>query len=525
MTARRYQFEGWMLDCTALQLQGPAGPVALRPKTFEVLQFLVEHAGRLVTREEILDAIWPGVTVTEESITQCISEVRQALGDQQQRIIKTLPRRGYIFSVGVQSSSDGPVPPDRTGGAGVTSQPDRRLRDDASIAVLPFANISGDPSQEYLSDGITEDVINGLSLFSELAVIASNSSFSYKGRAVDVRSIGTQLGVLYVVEGTVRRFSDRIRITAQLVDARSGVRCWSERFDAALGDVFTVQDEITRAIVSLVVAHLGKAEVERVSTKLANSWSAYDFLMRGDQELRIYERTWASPHLFEARRYFAEAHKIDPGSARIAAMLGHTFVRAFADPGIEDLGDAGVLKLGYDLVSRAVNLDPNLPLARAQLAWALFWSHKPDLAVKEYEKAFNLNPNFSDWRFPVVLVYAGEAARALQVVETILRLDPFHPPHTHAFHGHALYMLGRYEEALAPLRECIRRGPHVVLGHVWLAATLVRLGQVTEAKALVADVMRRAPLMTLDRWPAPRLYLNQRDSDEMVAALRTAGFP
>ena len=338
--------------------------------------------------------------------------------------------------------------------------------------MLPFANISGDPSQEYLSDGITEDVINGLSLFSELAVIASNSSFSYKGRAVDVRAIGTQLGVLYVVEGTVRRFNDRIRITAQLVDAQSGVRRWSERFDAALGDVFTVQDEITRAIVSFVVAHLGKAEVERVSTKLANSWSAYDFLMRGDQELRIYERTWASPHLFEARRYFAEAHRIDPGSARIAAMLGHTFVRAFADPGIEDLGDASVLNLGYDLVSRAVNLDPNLPLTRAQLAWALFWSHKPDLAVKEYEKAFSLNPNFSDWRFPVVFVYAGEAARALQVVETILRLDPFHPPHTHAFHGHALYMLGRYEEALAPLRECIRRGPHVVLGHVWLAATL-----------------------------------------------------
>ena len=528
MTVRRCQFEGWTLDCTALQLQGPAGPVALRPKTFEVLQFLVEHPGRVVTREEILDAIWPGVTVTEELITQCVSEVRQALGDQQQRIIKTLPRRGYIFSVAVQTFADGPgVAPDQAGAfpAGAASELDKRLRDEASIAVLPFANISGDPSQEYLSDGITEDVINGLSLFSELAVIASNSSFSYKGRAVDVRAIGTQLGVLYVVEGTVRRFNDRIRITAQLVDAQSGVRRWSERFDAALGDVFTVQDEITRAIVSLVVAHLGKAEVERVSTKLANSWSAYDFLMRGDQELRIYERTWASPHLFEARRYFAEAHKIDPGSARIAAMLGHTFVRAFADPSIEDLGDASVLNLGYDLVSRAVNLDPNLPLARAQLAWALFWSHKPELAVREYEKAFSLNPNFSDWRFPVVLVYAGEAARALQVVETILRLDPFHPPHTHAFHGHALYMLGRYEEALAPLRECIRRGPHVVLGHVWLAATLVRLGQIAEAKSTIADVMRRAPLMTLDRWPAPRLYLNQRDSDEMVAALRSAGFP
>ncbi len=303
--------------------------------------------------------------MTEESITQCVSEVRQALGDQQQRIIKTMPRRGYIFSVAVQTFADGPgVAPDQAGAfpAGAASELDKRLRDEASIAVLPFTNISGDPSQEYLSDGITEDVINGLSLFSELAVIASNSSFSYKGRAVNVAP-SARSWVFYVVEGTVRRFNDRIRTTAQLVDAQSGVRRWSERFDAALGDVFTVQDEITRAIVSLVVAHLGKAEVERVSTKLANSWSAYDFLMRGDQELRIYQRTWASPHLFEARRYFAEAHKIDPGSARIAAMLGHTFVRAFADPSIEDLGDASVLNLGYDLVSRAVNLDPNLPLS------------------------------------------------------------------------------------------------------------------------------------------------------------------
>jgi adenylate cyclase len=529
MTGRRYQFETWTLDCATLQLVALTGTVALRPKTFEVLQYLVENPGRLVTREEILDAVWPGVTVTEESITQCVSEIRQALGDQPQRIIKTVPRRGYVFSVAVDTAlstqTDGRAEQSETPRQSVATGLAEKPFDGPSVAVLPFANLSSDTSQEYLSDGMTEDIISGLSLFSELAVIASNSSFSYKGRAVDVREVGAQLGVLYVVEGTVRRFGDRIRITAQLVDARSGIRRWNERFDAALGDVFAVQDEITRTIVSLVVAHLGKAEGERAATKLAGSWTAYDFLMRGEHELRIYERTWASPHLFEARRYFAEAHKIDPGSARIAAMLGHTFVRAFADPGIEDLGDASVLRLGYDLVSKAVGLDPNLPLARAQLAWALFWMHKPDLAVKEYEKAFSLNPNFSDWRYPVVLVYAGEAARALDVVQSILRLDPFHPPHTHAFHGHALYALGRYEEALPPLRECIRRGPHVVLGQVWLAATLVRLGQREEAKTIIAEVLKRVPLMTLDRWPAPRLYLHQRDSDHMVEALKEAGLP
>lgn len=524
MAERRLKFDGWTLEGAMQQLVSASGPVTLRPKTFEVLKYLVENAGRLITREELLDAAWPGVTVTEESITQCVSELRQALSDQQQKIIKTVPRRGYIFTAAVDIEPETAAQTEdsdaaRTGQLGMRRQP----LAGTSVAVLPFGNLSGDASQEYLSDGFTEDIITGLSTFSELSIIASNTSFSYKGRAIDVRQVASQLGVLYVVEGTVRRFGDRIRITAQLVDAQSGVRRWSERFDAALGDLFGVQDEITRAIVSLVVAHLGKAESERVLSLPATSWTAHDCLMRGDHELRIYERTWASSHLFKARRHFAEAHHIDPENARITAMLGHTFVRAFADPGIEDLGDERVLTMGVDLMSKAVELDPNLPLARAQLAWGLFWSHKPAFAVAEYEKAFSLNTNFSDWRFPVVLVYAGQAERALGVVQTILRLDPFHPPHTHAFHGHALYMLGRYEEALAPLRECMRRGPHVVLGQVWLAAALVQLGQIAEAKALVTEVRQRVPLMTLDRWVAPRLYLHGGDSDQMVAALRKAG--
>jgi len=178
------------------------------------------------------------------------------------------------------------------------------------------------------------------------------------------------------------------------------------------------------------------------------------------------------------------------------------------------------------LVNQAVGLDPNLPLARAQLGWAFFWMHQPDSAVSEYEKAFALNPNFSDWRFPVVLVYAGAAARALDVAQAHLRLDPYHPPNLHAFQGHALYMLKRYQEAVTPLRECIRRGPQVLLGHVWLAATLVRLGQRTEARAIIAEVLKRAPQMkmTLRRWRAPLLYRDPQDADHMIEALREAGF-
>ena len=536
MSAPRYTFDRWTLDCDRGALSAGDGDIPLRPKSFEVLHYLVQNAGRLVSRDDVLSAVWPGVTVTEEFLTQCVSEVRQALGDSDQRIIKTVPKRGYLFAVSVaDTDAVGSATPNSTAviphepveaAASALFSVRRRMLEGPSVAVLPFVNLSGDPSQEYLSDGITEDIISGLTRFSDLSVIARNSSFSYKGRATDVRAIGEQLGVRYLVEGSTRRFGDRIRITAQLVDAQTGVQRWSERFDRALGDIFAVQDEITQSIVAIVVAHLGSAEGERVSGKPPSSWTAYDLLMQGEQALRVYEQSWDSHHLYEARRHFAEAHKVDPGNARICALLGHTFVRAHADPLLQDLGDPDVLKRGYELISHAVGLDPNQPLARAHLAWTLMWMQQADVGVSEHEKASALNPNFSDWRFPVILVYAGSPARALDAAQAHVRLDPYHPPHLHAYQGHALYMLKRYKEAVAPLRECIRRGPQVLLGHVWLAATLVRLGQGAEAKAVIAEVLSRAPQMAMarKRWRAPWLYRDPQDADHMIEALREAGF-
>jgi adenylate cyclase len=321
MPDQRYTFERWTLDCGRGTLTAETGDIALRPKSFEVLRYLIENAGRLVSRDDLLNAVWPGVTVTEESLTQCVSEVRNALDEPGQRIIKTVPKRGYVFAVPVNSEHHG----ERQ--VAVSPPLASRALDDPSIAVLPFANLSGDASQEYLSDGITEDIINGLSYFSNLSVIARSSSFSYKGRAIDVREVGRQLGVRYIVEGSVRRMGDRIRITADLVDAQSGVRRWAERFDRELGDIFAIQDGITHSIVRIVVAHLGNAEGERVSRKLPNSWTAYDLLMQGEQALQAYEQSWEPSQLYEARRHFAEAHKSDPGDARICALTG-TYLRS-----------------------------------------------------------------------------------------------------------------------------------------------------------------------------------------------------
>ncbi|MGV3632967.1 MAG: winged helix-turn-helix domain-containing protein [Pseudorhodoplanes sp.] len=533
MSAPRYTFDRWTLDCARGTLTGAAGDISLRPKSFEVLRYLLQNAGRLVSRDDVLGAVWPDVTVTEESLTQCVSEVRHALGDSDQRIIKTVPRRGYLFAIAVTGEgADGVVarfPPaaePREGGddASPAMAPGELMIEEPSVAVLPFANLSGDPTQDYLSDGITEDVIGGLSRFSDLSVIARNSSFSYKGRSVDVRQAGRQLGVRYIVEGSVRRFDDRIRITAQLVDAQSGVQRWGERFDRALGDVFSVQDEITQSIVAIVVAHLGNAEIERVSRKPTGSWTAYDLTLRGDQVQTLAEQYWDAKFVYEARRLYAEALRIDPANPRICAKLGHTYVRAYADPTSPDLGNTTDLEHGFNFARQAVGLDPNLPLARAQLGWAYAWMRQPDAAIAEFERATALNSSFVDYRFPLILTFAGEPERALRVEHDYVRLDPFYGSMLPVIRGIALYMLKRYSEALEALRECRGRAPHVP-GQAVLAATLHHLGQHDEANAVVAHVLKQLPHLTSARWPMSSVFRNPRDAEHIFDALRQAGFP
>ena len=301
------------------------------------------------------------------------------------------------------------------------------------------------------------------------------------------------------------------------------MRRWAERFDRSLGDVFAVQDEITQAIVRIVVAHLGNAESQRVAEKPMSSWTAYDLMMQGDQKQRELEQSWDPSLLYETRRLYADAFKADPANARICAKLSYTYIREYADPAGQKCGKPVSLEHGFELASKAVRLDPSLPDARTQLGWAYFWMKQPDLAIQELETAVAINPNFFDFPYAAVFVYTGSPSRTLEILQNHLRLDPFHPPQLHAIHGHALYMLKRYAEALAPLRECMRRGPHVVLGQLWLTATLVRLGQIAEAKAIARDILRQLPHLKIRGWPALSVYSYQVDADHVLDALCEAG--
>jgi adenylate cyclase len=402
------------------------------------------------------------------------------------------------------------------------------LPDKPSIAVLPFANLNGDPQQDYFSDGITEDIITELSRFSELLVIASNSSFQYKNKAVDIRQVGRELGARYVLEGSVRHSGDRIRITAQLINAATGAHRWAERYDRELQDVFAVQDEVARAIVAILAAHVERAEVERTLLKAPAAWEAYEYYLRGAEAFFSHVRRHRKTALYEARRLLEQSLAIDPHYARACAMLSWTHVHGYVEPFDCDYLNSAVLDRAIALAETAVRLDPRLPLAHAQLGNVLLYKHQHDAAIAEFERAFALNPNFIDNRYAMVLTFAGEHVRAIEVLEASLRLDPFQPPiFSLGNMGLANYMLKHYGEAARLFRECASCLPDLQAPHIWLASAYAQLAQLEEASAAAAEVLRINPGFTIEQWRrlAFGLYKNPKDAEHRVDGLRKAGLP
>ena len=410
---RVVRFDRFELDLTRGCLRTGKQEIDLRPKAFQLLAYLAVNAGRLVPKQELLDAIWPNVVVSDELLVQSIRQLRRSLGDDDHRLIKTMSRRGYLFDVATSAcevaSTRRAVEISRPVEAPLSALP---LPDRPSIAVLPFTNMSGDPEQEYFSDGITEDIITELSRFSELFVIASNSSFQYKGKRTDVREIGRELGVRYVLEGSIRRAGERVRITAQLIDASTGGHRWAERYDRDLKDVFEVQDEVARTIASILAAHVYKAEAERTLNKPPATWQAYDYYMRAADILISYHSSFNLQELYEARRLLQHALAIDPNYARAYAALAMTHVSSWVHASDRDFLSPAALDRAYESARRATQLTPNLPQAHVALGWALIWMRDHDAAIAEFERAIVLNPNFTNWRFAFTLVFAGAPTRA-----------------------------------------------------------------------------------------------------------------
>ncbi len=517
----RYLFEDYALDTDRRELCRGDDVVRLEPQALDLLEYLIRNRERVVSRDDLIASIWNGRIVSDSAMTTRINAARCAIGDtgKAQRLIKTVPRKGIRFVGRVREEEAGGLDAGSRSSTSYLALPDK-----PSIAVLAFTNMSGDPGQEYFSDGITDDIITELSRFSELFVIARNSTFQYKGRSPDIRLVGRELGVRYVLEGSVRRAGDRIRISAQLIDAVNGAHHWAERYDRELKDVFAVQDEVSRAIVAILVARVKKAEAERMLLKPPATWQAHDFFMRASVMYRTIYSSFNVADLYEVRRLLERSIALDPNYARAYATLANTHLIAWVQPVDEDHLIPAALERAHRLAWKAVQLDPNLPIAHAHLGNVLTFKGQHEQSIAEFEKAIALNPNFTDWRFGMTLLRAGEPARAIQVIEAHMRHDPLYVPIAAGQLGLARYMMKEYSQALPSLRECASRAPGLRQSHVWLAAGLAQLGRLDEAHAEAAEVLRIDPKFTIDSTQRRQaLFKRPEDAEHLLDGLRKAG--
>jgi adenylate cyclase len=391
------------------------------------------------------------------------------------------------------------------------------LPDKPSIAVLPFSNLGGDPEQEYFSDGITNDIITDLSKFHELFVIASNTVFTYKGKPVIVKEVGRDLGVRYVLEGSVQRASDKLRINAQLIDATTGHHLWAERYDRGLKDLFTVQDEIVQTIVATLAVKIDEAERARVMRKDTESLEAYEYLLRGLEYLRPGTRSGN----MEARRMFEKAIELDPRYASAYVALGRTHFAMIAYGWTEFPSQA--LERAYDLGQKALSFEESNAGAHTLLGNVYIYRRRYDLAIGELQRAIQLNPNDArnHRELGSIMLYSGQVDDAIHSLETGLRFDPNMGPGDFMELGLAYYLKGRYDDAIMTLERGVGRKQEFVGNHIALAATYARAGRSEDAARAAAAVLRLHPFFELDSYGS--VFRNSADRAAIIEGLRKAG--
>jgi adenylate cyclase len=388
------------------------------------------------------------------------------------------------------------------------------LPDKPSIAVLPFVNMSTDLDQEYFSDGMTENLITNLSKLSGLFVIARNTAFTYKERSVNVPEVGRELGVRYVLEGSVQKASERVRIHAQLIDAATGFHVWAEQFDRELGDIFALQDEVTSDIIAALEVELSEAERRTLAQRYTDSLEAYDTFLRGWEEL------WRGTHEanLRAREYFEQAIKLDPRFARAYANLALTYV---SETGL--LLPKGSLEQAYDLAQTAVDLDDSLPQVHWVLADVHVFRGELEQGLATSKKVLSLDPNYADAyaQHASILSSLGRPKEALTSIEHAMRLNPRYPALYLRELGKIEFTMRRYEDAIASLEGALERHPNLWDARLFLAASYAHADRVDDAEWQLLEVLTVNPDLTLAH--VDESYANDADLDHLIEGLRKAG--
>ncbi|MGN6773094.1 MAG: winged helix-turn-helix domain-containing tetratricopeptide repeat protein [Rhizobiaceae bacterium] len=487
-----YQFGPFRLDPGVGILYRGAEPTMLGQRAVALLCRLLENAGAPVSKDALVEAAWGGLAVADNNLTVQITALRRALAETSdaETWIETLPRRGYRY-VGPAVATN---VPDAFAATRAVSAP--TLPDKPSIAVLPFSNLSGDPEQEYFADGMVDDIITGLARINWLFVIARNSTFTYKGRAVDVKQVGRELGVRYVLEGSVRKAGDNVRVTGQMIDASTGAHVWAERYDRSSHDIFALQDEIALSVVGAIAPSMRKAEIERVRRKRPDSLDAYDLVLRAqpDVDSGMPEQVTRALVLLDRAIALEPAYALAHGNA---AMCHHClFLRA----GLQETNRAASIRHARSAIVHGQ--DDALALTWAGFSIGMD-AHDRAAAFTALEAALAISPSSALTYIlgSVVLGWGGEAERALEWSKQGMRLSPFDSWAWAAFDAQAMSHLlrGRYEDACRAAYKSVQANPAHSITYMQLAAALAKLGRLDEARAAAARVRELHPTFRYSR--------------------------
>jgi len=525
----QFLFDDYVLDLGRRELTRGSAAIAIGPQVFDLLVYLVQNREHVVSKDNLLDVVWGGRIVSESTLTSHINAVRKAIGDsgEEQRLVRTIARKGFRFvgevreahaSEGNNSPKPEPAAPDEA------TPLAQALPDKPSIAILAFQNLSGDPEQEYFADGMVEDIITALSRIRWLFVIARNSSFTYKGRAVDVKQISRELGVRYVLEGSVRKAANRVRITGQLIDAAAGTHLWAERFEGSLDDIFELQDQIAANVVGAIAPQLERAEIERAKRKPTENLGAYDYYLRGLADLQRGSREAIDAALL----LFEKAIELDPDFASAYGTAAWCYLWRKVNGWTVDAERETAE--GARLARRAVELgrDDAVALSRGGHALAHF-TDDLDVGIALHDRAVMLNPNLAAGWFlgGFLRLWLGEPEGALEHFARAMRLSPLDPETYRMQAGMATAHLfaGRFDVASSLADKASSDLPTFLLVAGVAAASHALAGRPEEAKKAMAQLRKLDPLLRIS---GLRDWLPIRRAEDIATfadGLRRAGLP
>ncbi|MGY4568590.1 adenylate cyclase [Bradyrhizobium pachyrhizi] len=521
----RYFFEEYVFDTDRRELHRGASLVSITPQVFDLLDYLIRNRERVVSKDDLISAVWNRRIVSDAALTTRINAARASIGDdgERQRLIKTLPRKGFRFVGAVHEGQKPATSSSSTAQSDGTEQAVSPPR--LSIVVLPFVNLSGDPEQDYFVDGVTESLTTDLSRISGSLVIGRHTAFTYKGKAADLKQIGRELNVRYVLEGSVQRRESRLRVNAQLIDAETGTHFWADRFDKLLADLFDMQDEIISRLANSLDAQLVAAEAMRAQRSAhPNSMELY---FQGRAKLNM---GLTSEYILQARHFFERALTLDPGN--IEARLGLAHVDGIVGAGYMTDDRIKYLTAAEAAVMHALTLAPNHALAHLHLGTAKIFTNRVFEGIDELQHALALDRNLAHAHGLIgqAKIFLGRGGETEAHVLEALRLSP---RDIHAFMwmqyvGFAKLQLSADKEAVCWLRRSIDANRNYPFAHLGLAAALALLGALDDARAAAQAGLALQPNFSIRRFRASPstdnpAYLAKRE--RIYEGMRLAGVP